>query len=104
MEFKEKYTSPDNPNVIAITKNHITHQFLLKQFTSNIIDILKIIIEEDQLAFKTLKQTGQFIKKPEEFNPRQRSVEYTNEFIAKSYSGESDIFKKITEKGGLVGI
>ena len=104
IEFKETYTTKDPLNEINIVKNNITHQFQPKSFTSNTIDILNIIIEEDQLAFKTLKQTSQFIEKHKEFNPHQNRVNYTNEFIVNDYDGESKIFKKIIEKGGLVGI
>ena len=104
MEFKVKHTQNALPVNITIPKNNIEHHFPSKSFTPTIIDILKIIIEEDQLAFKTLKHPSQFIKNPEQFRGRETRVNYDNEFLAKHYDEESKIFKKITEKGGLVGI
>ena len=104
IEFKEKYMEMNKDDEIRITKDEFVHRFSHQIFTSSVNDILKIVVEEDQLAFKTLKQTSEFIKNPKEFNRQQREVYYTNEFITKGYNGESKIFKKITEKGGLVSV
>ena len=101
-EFKEEYMKMNKDKAPYIKKGEIVHKFAHQIFTSSVSDILKIVVEEDQLAFKTLKQTSKFIKKPEEFNPQGREIYYDNEFVAKGYNGESKIFKKITEKGGLV--
>ena len=101
-EFKEEYMKMNKDKESYIKKGEIGHSFARQIFTSSVSDILKIVVEEDQLAFKTLKQTSKFIKKPEEFNPQERQIYYDNKFVVNGYNGESKIFKKITEKGGLV--
>ena len=103
-EFKDACGQFDQGRSPQIAKDGIGHVFNRQIITSSIDDILKIIVEEDKLAFKTLKQTSKFIKKPEEFNPRDTTINYVDAFISKGYSGVSEIFKKITEKGGLVGV
>ena len=104
MEFKEEYVKMNKDKETYVRKGKIAHRFARQIFTSSVSDILKIVVEEDQLAFKTLKQTSEFIKNPKEFNPQKSEVYYNNELITKGYNGESKIFKKITEKGGLVSV
>ena len=94
IEFKEEYMKMNKGKEIRIAKNEVTHRFEDQIFTSSVSNILKIVAEEDQLAFKTLKQTSKFIKKPKELNSQRRQILYTNELIAKDYDGESKIFKK----------
>ena len=63
IEFRGEYAEKMPPlDDRIIPKNNIEHYFPSKSFTFNIINILKIIIKEDPLAFKTLKQPSQFIK------------------------------------------
>ena len=101
-EFKEEYMKMNKDKNSYIKKGEIAHNFARQIFTSSVSDILKIIVEEDQLAFRTLKQTSKFITNPEEFVSSGRELFYDNKFIANGYDGESKIFKKITQKGGLV--
>ena len=101
-EFKKLYGQFEVDGHVDIPHDKILHIFNPEIFTSSVVDILKIMLE-NQLAFKTLKQMGEFIDKPEEFNFDTTSVVYTNDFISAGYGGVSEIFKKITEKGGLVG-
>ena len=101
-EFKEEYMKMNKDKNPYIKKGEIAHNFARQIFTSSVSDILKIIVEEDQLAFRTLKQTSKFITNPEEFVSSGRELFYDNKFIANGYDGESKIFKKITQKGGLV--
>ena len=103
-KFKNACGQFDQGQSPQITKDGIDHVFSRQIITSSIDDILKIIVKEDKLAFKTLKQASKFIKKPEEFNPHDSTINYVNAFISNGYSGVSEIFKKITEKGGLVGV
>ena len=103
-KFKNACGQFDQGQSPQITKDGIDHVFNRQIITSSIDDILKIIVKEDKLAFKTLRQTSKFIKKPEEFNPHDSTINYVNAFISNGYSGVSEIFKKITEKGGLVGV
>ena len=102
-EFIKVYEQVRLNKDIFITKDNVQHIFPSEVFTSPVLDILKIIIDEDRSAFKTLKQTSNFIQKPEEFDPSSNSVNYNNKFTSSGYGGVSMIFKKITEKGGLIG-
>ena len=102
-EFKKTYEKVKLAGQISIRKDNIQHKFSSEIFTPTVVDILRIINGEDRLAFKTLKQTGRFIQKPEGFNANKNDVNYNNEFISAGYNGVSEIFKKITEKGGLIG-
>ena len=91
-EFKDACGKFDQGHSPQITKDDITHVFHHQIITSSIDDILKIIVKEDKLAFKTLKQTSKFIKKPEEFNPQDTVINYVDAFISNGYSGVSEIF------------
>ena len=103
-DLKKIYEKVGIKKDIYTKRDNIQHIFSSEIFTPTVVDVLKIIIGEDRLAFKTLKQTSKFIPKPEEFNPRKDDIYYNNEFIFTGYNGVSEIFKKITEKGGLIGI
>ena len=102
IEFKEKYIQKKENDEIVITKDPITHRFEDQIFTSSVSKILKIVVEGDEIAFKTLKQASKFIKNPEDADFEHNQLRYTNKFILMNYGREYKIFKKIIEKGGLV--
>lgn len=102
-EFNEAYELVSQKKRVNKSRDNTQYTFSPEIFTSTFVNILKIIVDEDRLAFKTLKQTSNFIQKPQDFNPSSNRVDYNNAFISTGYNGVSAIFKKITEKGGLIG-
>lgn len=80
----------------------ISHRFIGRLFTTDIKKIIEIIVEKDNSAFKTIKQIGRFftVYIPTDY---PNLVEY-DEKIYEQHDEYYQIFKKITEKGGLIGV
>jgi len=87
---------------IPLTYEGTNYEFDARLFDPPVKDILDIVVREDGLAFKTIKQVGRFL---DEFKPDPESQEivYRPEDLYRHYDRHYKIFKRITERGGLIG-
>ena len=107
-ELQEHYTVIEKNDFNSISifdkkQKNSEHVFYSELFDPTVRDILKIVVKDDKLAFKTLKQIGKFFKKLS-IDLDDGRIHYSSNNLYKYYEGTFKTFKKIIENGGLVGV
>jgi len=100
--LKVHYPMPPSSGVISFKYEETNYDFSAQLFRPPVKDILDIVVMEDGLAFKTIKQIGWFF---DEFkpDPTSQQIVYRPEDLYRHYDRHYKIFKRIIERGGLIG-